>query len=119
MSGKCKGKSDVAFVRQFNRLSNEAYKNSVDKGFYDNEKPFSESIALMHSELSEALEADRKSKGLSEKIPKFTCVEEEFADVIIRMMDTAQHMGLNIPEAILAKMEYNKGREYKHGGLKY
>ncbi len=70
-------------------------------------------IALMHSELSEALEADRKSLN-AEHIPGFTGVEEELADVIIRVLDFAGHHQLRLGEALSAKIAYNLTRPFKH-----
>jgi len=70
---------------------------------------FGELIALMHSELSEALEGDRKDL-LSDKIPGFTAVEEEFADLLIRLFDTAGAKQLRLGDAFLAKMRYNQTR---------
>ena len=43
-----------------NRLAKEIHKNNVSKGFYDKEKNIGEMLCLIHSEVSEALEADRK-----------------------------------------------------------
>ncbi len=75
-----------------------------------------EAIALMHSELSEMLEAQRKMQGQqSEKIPEFTHEEEEAADLLIRLMDFCAGKGLRLAEAVVAKAAYNKGRPYKHG----
>lgn len=47
-----------------NQLAQDVYKNAKEKGFYDDGKAnnIGERIALIHSELSEALEADRKNK---------------------------------------------------------
>lgn len=73
-----------------------------------------EKIALMHSELSEALEADRKNLP-SEKIPGFTGVEEELADCVIRILDFAGHHELRLAEAIAAKLQHNLSRPFKHG----
>lgn len=73
-----------------------------------------EMIALMHSELSEALEYYRKGNGPSDHI-MFSGLEEEFADVIIRILDTAHKMNLHLGAAILAKMNFNESRPYKHG----
>ena len=75
-----------------------------------------EMIALMHSELSEALEALRHGNPPDDKIPEFSGVEAEIADTIIRAMDLAAARGWRVAEALVAKMEMNKGRSVKHGG---
>jgi len=83
------------------------------QGFWDCDNT-GEKIALMHSELSEALEADRK--GLtSDHIPEFSGVEEELADCMIRIMDFAGHHDLRLAEALTAKLQFNLTRPYKHG----
>jgi NTP pyrophosphatase (non-canonical NTP hydrolase) len=84
------------------------------QGFWDSANT-GEKIALMHSELSEMLEADRKSIDSSEHIPEFTGVEEELADLIIRALDFAGYHELRLGEAILAKMNFNLNRPFKHG----
>lgn len=43
-----------------NKLSKEVHQNAVDHGFFDDEKNIGEMLCLIHSEVSEALEADRK-----------------------------------------------------------
>jgi NTP pyrophosphatase (non-canonical NTP hydrolase) len=70
---------------------------------------FGEMIALMHSELSEALEAHRKGL-VSEHLPGFSGLEEEFADLIIRLGDCAAAMQLRVGEAWEKKMEFNLAR---------
>lgn len=69
-----------------------------------------ELIALMHSELSEALEGARKD-ATSDKIEGFTAVEEELADTLIRLFDFAGAAKLRLGEAFVAKMVYNAQRE--------
>ena len=83
------------------------------QGFWESDNT-GEKIALMHSELSEALEADRKSLD-AEHIPGFSGVEEELADVIIRILDFAGHHQLRLGEALSAKIAYNLTRPFKHG----
>jgi NTP pyrophosphatase (non-canonical NTP hydrolase) len=75
-----------------------------------------ESICLMHSELSEALEALRKGNPPDDKIPEFSGVEAELADVVIRILGFAERFNFDVIGAIFAKAEANKLREYKHGG---
>ncbi len=86
---------------------------------------FGEVVALMHSELSEALEADRK--GLKDdKLPHRDGREVEFADCIIRILDTAAALGLDVAGALIEKNRYNRSRlDHKletraaDGGKKY
>ncbi len=69
----------------------------------------------MHSELSECLEAIRHGNPPSEHIPDYFGAEEELADLVIRVMDMACGRGWDVGNAIIAKMEFNGGRPYKHG----
>ncbi len=107
------------FIELFNKLAVEAYENSVQKGFWDNPTEDGTRIALMHSELSEALEGLRKGNPLDKHTPEYKSVEVELADVIIRIMDFAKGKGHNVAEALLAKMDFNSGRDHMHGNKKF
>ena len=73
------------------------------------ERNFGEVVALMHSELSEALEAHRKSL-MDDKLPHRPGIEVEFADCIIRILDTAAALGLDVPGALIEKNRFNQAR---------
>lgn len=69
-----------------------------------------EKLALVHSEISEALEGHRK--GLQDdKLPHRPMIEVELADAVIRIADLAGALGLHLGEAIAEKLEYNSQRE--------
>lgn len=73
------------------------------------ERNFGEVVALMHSELSEALEADRKGL-MDDKLPHRPGQEVELADCVIRIMDTCAARGYDLVGAILEKDAYNRNR---------
>lgn len=76
-------------------------------------------IALIHSELSEALESVRDGvleMRLVDGKPEGMVVE--LADAIIRIFHLSGELGLPLEEAIIAKMKYNESRPFKHGGRK-
>lgn len=142
MSNITKDFSDGEFAASqvLNDLAAVCYGASLDKGFWKDaleiehvllasmsESPAkdrllkalqkmvdSQKVALMHSELGEATEAQRKDLP-SDKLTGFTGEEEEYADTIIRILDHAGKKRLRIGEAVVLKMRYNVGREFMHG----
>ncbi|MDR0476212.1 MAG: hypothetical protein LBH43_21420 [Treponema sp.] len=115
-----------------NELRDEVYEYAKKQGFHETPTNLGESLMLVVSELSEALEADRNGKrfaktGVSadeiklisggfEKFARGT-VEEEITDAIIRLFDIAGTLGMDLDRWVQSKMEYNKTRPYKHGKL--
>jgi len=69
-----------------------------------------EKLALVHSEISEALEGHRKNK-MDDHLPHRKSIEVELADAIIRIGDLAGALQLDLGGAIEEKMAYNKVRE--------
>ncbi len=84
-----------------------AHENAKLKGFWDEPREFGTLIALIHSELSEALEAHRKSE--------VEMVAEELADVAIRLFDLCGASDINLEAEIERKMEINRTRPRLHG----
>ncbi|MCE5224888.1 MAG: hypothetical protein LLG05_03420 [Porphyromonadaceae bacterium] len=107
------------FIDAFNGVAKNVNEIAVSKGWWECDRNEAELICLMHSELSEAIEGLRRGNPSSERIPEFSAVEEEIADVIIRIMDYAVTKKYRVAEALIAKVEFNQGREYRHGGKKF
>lgn len=95
------------------------HETAIDKGFWDGDYTYDKvgnKLALVHSEVTEVLEAIRKNKGSEE-------VVEEMADVIIRLLDVYAAMRNeeevlhSLDEALDKKMNKNKERPNLHGNL--
>lgn len=89
------------------------------------DRNFGEMIALCHSELSEALEGHRKGL-MDDKLPHRKMAEVELADCVIRILDIASGLGMDLEGAYQEKMAYNAVRtdhkaenRLKPGGKKY
>lgn len=69
-----------------------------------------ELIALMHSELSEGLEALRKDLN-DDKLPHRKGIEVELADCLIRIMDYAGARNMDLAGAVVEKLRFNCERQ--------
>ena len=106
--------------RSLRSLQAMAHEVAVNAGWWERERELPEMLALMHSELSEALEAYRDSGDVekqwlsSEGKPEG--VRYELADAVIRVMDYCERMGWDLETLIHVKSGYNATRERRHGG---
>jgi len=124
-----------------NQLCKQAHTTQVEKGFVKEGEPrnFAECIALVHSELSEALEGHRegatepafgdrfliekeisKITSTKEETPTYTAFKKspgfELADAIIRIFGMSEEHGIaDLEWYITTKMAYNRKRPFKHG----
>jgi len=77
-----------------------------------------ELLALIHSEISECLEGERKNL-MDDKLPHRKMAEVELVDTLIRIFDYAAAFGYDLQGAFEDKMEYNRTREdHKHEARK-
>lgn len=67
-------------------------------------------IALIHSELSEALEGYRKDLQ-DDKLPHRKMIEVELADAVLRILALAEILHLDLGGAVMEKREYNLTRK--------
>ena len=115
-----------------NELAEKCYNASFNAGWHTDistgkliERNKAEMICLMHSELSEAMEGERKNL-MDDKLPHRKMAEVEMADTVIRIMDYCGRWGYDIGGAIEEKLEYNRNRSdhkienrQKSGGKKF
>jgi NTP pyrophosphatase (non-canonical NTP hydrolase) len=111
--------STIVELGTLDGLAGWLHDTAAEKGFWDKEVTVDfvlSKLALVHSEVSETLEAVRKEQG-SEKIV------EEMADVIIRLLDLwagmmdAGMVDTSLDDAMAKKIEANKSRPKMHGVL--
>lgn len=127
-----------------NSLSQAIYEANKEKGFWpkDKDRNIGEALMLITSELSEALEADRKARRAN--YPAYEDVfesiademkdpygdlahecafkahikdtfEDELADAVIRLLDLCGGLGINIGRHIYLKVAFNATRPHRHG----
>lgn len=123
--------------------ANEIHKNSVNHGFWEDDRGFPETVALCHAELSEALEEDRSGRPLvwfkcNDNNSVAECckckhcmidgsceihalnykpegIAVEMIDCLIRILDWCGRNNIDVDEVVRIKHQYNVARPYKHG----
>ena len=113
---ECDKEVQKQFIWSTNELAKECFEMACEAGFFDGDKDDcdGEGIAFMHMELSGALIALKNGNPPSEHLPEFSLVEEELADVIIRIMCLAYERGWKVNEALTAKMAFHQARLQAH-----
>lgn len=101
-------------------LQRKVHKTAFDHGWWREDRNIGEALALIHSEVSEALEVWREGKALEEVVLSTDGKPEgffvELADVVIRVLDLAQHYNIDMEVILNMKAAYNETRAYRHGG---
>lgn len=73
-----------------------------------------ELLCLIHSEISEAMEGERKDL-MDDKLPHRKMAEVELVDALIRIFDYAGAFGYDLEGAYREKMAFNAARaDHKH-----
>lgn len=89
-------------------IASRIHENAANHGWWDEERTVPELLCLIHSEVSEALEAYREND--------WEHIGEELADIIIRTLDMAEGLGFDIQAELIRKHHINLNRTYRHGG---
>lgn len=119
-------------AEKINFLRDFCYKESLNAGWHTNietgellERNKGEMIALIHSEVSEMLEGERKDL-MDDKLKHRKMVEVEAADAIIRIFDYCGRWGYDVGGAFVEKIKFNQERQdfklenrAKEGGKKF
>lgn len=120
---------------KLNKLSEDIYAANKAKGFWDEDRNVGETLMLVVTELSEAMEVHRKTGDIRisefhkkmvlnapmELFPsKFRMLAkdmfgDEIADALIRLFDLAGGFGIDLDFHVSQKLRYNATREHKHG----
>lgn len=97
-------------ARRINTTHREKGFTVVEPSAWDEPRPVSlaASLALIHSEVSEALESVR--------VGDVEGFEHELADILIRTLGLAEGLGIDIDAIVAWKMQVNESRVFQHGG---
>lgn len=132
---------DLVREHYLSELGDVVFKINQANGWYDSARAFGDEIALLHSEVSETYEAYRNN--LTDDSTLSLCVKNKFqgnlethdrsmhegmhlckpegvgselADVLVRVLDTAHRLDIDLEGEFMRKLQYNATRGYRHGG---
>lgn len=117
-------------MKTLNDIADSVHALAWEKGCHsDNEEEdafVERACNNLHDEVSELHEAwrnnrlrapcDKAAEMSAAGVAPLTCLEEELADIIIRALDTARKLGVDIHSAVVRKHLYNRTRSLRHGG---
>lgn len=124
-------------LNEYSKLASEISKS---KGFQDIELNIPTKLALIHSEVSEALEADRIGTEVNHRVTNISHIEslecdkvfkaefeygikdtfeDELADILIRVFELCGIKNIDIDSHVKMKMRYNSLRPRMNGGKRY
>jgi NTP pyrophosphatase (non-canonical NTP hydrolase) len=115
----------LAVQNMLRNMSSATYDVAEDHGFIAQQQECPREllfaaahIALIQSECSEALEIIRTGdlNQPSKKVEGITALQDEFADIIIRVLMLSKILSVDVGEGVVVKHAYNSTREYRHGG---
>lgn len=113
---------DFSKLTSFEDLQRNVHQTSKEHGWWEgkNLEVVPTKLMLIVSEIAEALEEYRDGNTIAiyydEESGKPEGFGIELADAIIRIMDLAEWLGIDLAAAVVEKHEYNLTRSYKHGG---
>jgi len=113
---------DPDWVSETWRVARRVHELAAEQGFWEDRenRHIAIPIALCMSELAEALECARIDPHAPDKnIQDMTGLEVQLADALGILLDMMVGYNLNLPAALLKKMEYNRKRGWMHGGKKF
>lgn len=117
-------------MKTLNEMADAVHRLAWEKGWHseaEGEDAFIERACNnLHDEVSELHEAwrnnelrgecDKAQKMRDAGIEPLTCIEEEFADIIIRVLDNCRKLNVDIQSAVERKHRFNATRSHRHGG---
>lgn len=108
--------TDTELATAVNEIRNICFNASFDAGWHTDiktgellDRNKAEMLCLIHSEISEAMEGERKNL-MDDKLPYRKMAEVELADALIRICDYAGRWGYDLGGAVVEKMKYNSMR---------